>query len=109
MTLICESPTHHIGLLNLSLNHAVCYVATHHNIVFLNDSNSVHRILAILIQLLLGLLLGATLMILLSLDNVATKHLRILDFDLWVIENVVIIVDIFDDLNGLVLTFLLWL
>jgi len=111
MTLISESPTHHIGLLNLSLNHAVCNVATHNNIVFLNHSNTVHGVLAILIQLLLGLLLGATLvtMILLSLDNVTSKHLRILNFDLGVIENVVIIVDIFNDLDGLVLIFLLWL
>jgi len=111
MTLISESPTHHIGLLNLSLNHAVCNVATHNNIVFLNHSNTVHGVLAILIQLLLGLLLGATLvtMILLSLDNVTSKHLWILNFDLGVIENVVIIVDIFNDLDGLVLIFLLWL
>ena len=107
MTLISESPTHHIRLLNLALNHAVCNVATHDNIVFLNHSNAtVHGILPILIQLLLWLL-GATLMILLSLDNVTSKHLRILNFDLGVIENVVIIVDIFNDLDGLVLTFLL--
>ena len=111
MTLISESPTHHIGLLNLTLNHAVCDVATHNNIVFLNHSNSsstVHGVLAILIQLLLRLL-GVTLvtMILLSLDNVTAKHLRVLNFDLGVIENVVIIVDIFNDLDGLVLTFLL--
>lgn len=110
MTLVSESPTHHISLLNLTLNHAVCNVATHNNIVFLNHSNStVHGILAILIQLLLSLLLGARLvtMILLSLDNVASKHLGILYFDLGVIENVVIIVDIFNDLDGLVLAFLL--
>lgn len=112
MTLISESPAHHIGLLNLSLNHAVCNVTTHYNIVLLNHSNStsVHGILTILIQLLLRLL-GSSLvtMILLSLDNVTSKHLWILYFDLRVVENVVIIVDVFNNLNGLVLTFLLWL
>jgi len=48
-------------------------------------------------------------MILLSLDNVASKHLGILYFDLGVVEYVVIIVDIFNDLDGLVLAFLLGL
>ena len=113
MSLIVKSPTHHVSLLNLTLNHAVCDVATHYNVVFLDDCNTssaVHWILSILIQLLLRLL-RTTLMtvVLLCLNNVTSKHLRILYFNLRVVENVVIIVDVFDNLNGLVLRFLLWL
>ena len=47
--------------------------------------------------------------VLLSLDDAASKHLRILDFNLRVVEYVLIIVDFFDNLDGLVLRFLLWL
>ena len=113
MALIVKSPTHHICLLNLALDHAVGDIATHDNIVFLDDCNSsssVHGILTLLIQLLLRLLWAALMtVVLLSLDDVASKHLRILDFNLRVVENVVIIVDVFDNLDGLVLRFLLWL
>lgn len=59
MALIVKSPTHHICLLNLALDHAVGDIATHDNIVFLDDCNSsssVHGILTLLIQLLLRLL-----------------------------------------------------
>ena len=113
MSLVVKSPAHHVGLLNLTLNHAVSDVATHHNIIFLNHSNTssgIHGILSILIQLLLRLLRTALMtVVLLGLDNMASKHLRILNFNLRVVENVVIIVDVFDYLNGLVLRFLLWL
>ena len=47
---------------------------------------------------------GASLaVVLLGLDNVPTKHLRVFNFYLWIVENVVVIVDIFNDFNWLVL------
>jgi hypothetical protein len=48
-------------------------------------------------------------MILLSLNYVTTEHLWVLDLDLRVVENVIIIIDVLDDLDGLGSVPLLWL
>lgn len=38
----------------------------------------------------------------------ATCYLRVLDFDLRIIENVIVVVYVFDYFNGLLLAFLFW-
>ena len=48
-------------------------------------------------------------MILLRLNDVAAKHLRILDFNLRIVENIIIVIDILYNLNRLVSFFFLWL
>lgn len=49
-------------------------------------------------------------MILLSLNHLATKHLRILNFNLRVVENVIVVIYVFDNFNRLLLLALLfWL
>ena len=47
-------------------------------------------------------------MILLSLNYVTTKHLGILYFYLWIVENIIIVIDVLYYLNWLVSFFLLW-
>ena len=43
-----------------------------------------------------------------SVDHASTLHLGILNFNLRVVEDVIIVVDIFDNLNGLILALLFW-
>jgi hypothetical protein len=59
--------------------------------------------------LILLLLLTSSSMVLLSLDYVTTKHLWILDLNLRIVEDVVIIVDVFDYLYRLLIALFLWL
>ena len=47
-----------------------------------------------------------TLVVLLGLDNVATKHLRIFDFDLRIVEYIIIVVYVLYYFNWLILLFL---
>jgi hypothetical protein len=44
---------------------------------------------------------------LLGLDDVATLHLRVLDLYLGVVEDEIVVIDVLDDLDGLLLTVLL--
>lgn len=74
------------------------HVATHLNIVFLYDRNSIRA---------LELLPNSLPVILLGLNDVATKHLWVLDFDLRVVENIIIVVDVLYYFNRLVSFFLL--
>jgi len=55
------------------------------------------------------LLLTSSSMVLLCLDYVTTKHLWILDLNLRVVEDIVIIVDVFDYLDWLLIALFLWL
>jgi len=77
-------------------------LSVHDNIVFFYNSDSI----LIRISLLLAWHLGGSI-ILLGLDHVATLHLRILDFNLGIVENVVIVIDVLDDFDWLLLTLLL--
>ena len=52
-----------------------------------------------MVLVLLILLLLRACMVLLSLDNVAAEHLRILNLNLRIIKNIVVIVDVFDNFN----------
>ena len=82
VVLISEAPVHH------------ALVLAHNDIVLLDHSNALH-----------GILLAAPLGLVLLL----LVELRIFDFNLGVVENVIVIVDVLYDFNWLVLALLLWL
>lgn len=95
LSLISEPPTHH-------RLHSMGNISAHYNIVLLNHCDTT-------VCVLLILLLRPS-MVLLSLDNVATEHLWIFYFDLRVVENVVIVVYVFNYFNWLLTVALfLWL
>jgi len=75
-------------------------VSTDSNVIVFDDSDSV---------LATKLLIHALSMILLGLDDVASQQLRIFNLNLWIIENVVVVIDIFNDLYWLVTLLFLWL
>ena len=99
LTLVSKSPAHHVCLLRASLHAWV-----HHDIVLLDNSDSVLRIVALLSPC------HRSCVILLGLNHVSSKHLRVLDLNLRVVEDViVVIIDVLDDLYWLILTLLLGL
>jgi len=100
MTLICKTPSHHVcWLVWWSLtHHMMLHIASNRNIVFFNNCDTTWSN---------KLLLSHT-MILLSLNDVTTKHLGILYFYLWIVENIIIVIDVLYYLNWLVSFFLLW-
>lgn len=111
MSLICKATSHHIGLVrNLTVwHHTVSDISAHHNIVFLDDSDATDLVIvSIWIIFNTGLLSLRTTMILLSLNDMTTEHLRIFYFNLWIIEYVIVVVYVFDYLYGLLLTLFLW-
>ena len=79
-------------------------VAADDNVVVLDHSD-----IAVLIITHWSLTLAASTMVLLGRDHVTSEHLWILNLYLRVIENVIVVIDIFDDLDWLVLALLLWL
>lgn len=81
-------------------------VTVHYNIIFFYHSNSTYLII-ISFTLTLSNMLLWVLMVLLALHYMASKHLRVLNLNLWVIEYVIIVVDIFDNLDRLILTLFL--
>lgn len=100
MTLVCEAATHH-GLLRWTLaNHMMAHMSTH-SIVF-NDCDATRA-------LKMWWLTNALVVILLSLNNVATKHLGILYLNLRIVENIIIVVDVLYNFNRLVPFLFLWL
>lgn len=123
LSLVCKASSHHVCLLYLrpsKMHYIVEHVGVHYDVVFLNDSYSTYLMIVLLVlvihdnvaigMLLLLLLLLAlglvSIMILLSLYYVAAQHLRILNFDLRIIEDVVVVVNVFDDLDWLLLILL---
>jgi len=66
------------------------------------------RVLLCTLLLLLMLLLWRSSMVLLGLNNMASKDLRIFYFNLRIIKNVVIIIYIFNNLYWLILILFLW-
>jgi len=102
MALICKSSVHHISLRYLTTTQDMSWITIHYYIVFLYHCDSAYLIV-ITFTLARADMLLRMLMVLLALHYMASQHLRILNLDLWVIENVVIIVDIFDYLNWLIL------
>ena len=102
MTLVCETATHH-GLLRWPLaNHMMAHMSTHtHSIVF-DDCDATRA-------LKMWWLTNALVVILLSLNNVATEHLGILYLNLRIVENIIIVVDVLYNFNRLVPFLFLWL
>ena len=94
VTLICEATAHH-GLLRWTMaDHMMAHLSAHSHAIIFDNCNST---MALKLRLLTH-----TLMILLSLNNVATEHLRILYLNLRIVENIIIVVDVLYNFNGLV-------
>lgn len=89
------------------------HISSHHDIILFYYSYSIN-VLTILIIFLNYLVLCPLrnhlliIVILLSLYYITTKHLRILDLDLWIIENEIVIIYILYNLYRLVLVFFFW-
>ena len=89
------------------------HISSHHDIILFYYSYSIN-ILTILIIFLNYLVLCPLrnhlliIVILLSLYYITTKHLRILDLDLRIIENEIVIIYILYNLYRLVLFFFFW-
>ena len=80
--LVSKPPTHH--------RLAILLLLVHHNVVLFDDSDALGRVALFLMPS----------MVLLSLDNVASQHLRILYLDLGVVENVVVVIDVLYYFDG---------
>jgi len=88
-------------------------VSAHNYIVFFDDSDTTNLAIAIILVVLdaglVRVLLLRSSMILLSLDYMASKHLRIFNLNLWIVKNIIVVIYIFDYFYWLLLIFLLWL
>lgn len=93
LILVCQSSHHHVSLLR---------TWTHDYVIFLDYSNS-----TVLTTFALGLLLARSSVVLLGVHHTASHHLRILDLDRRIVENVVVVVNVLDNLDWLLLVFLL--
>jgi len=82
------------------------YVSVHHNVVFFDDCDPTYLVVVVAVLLVLHLALG--LVVGLGLNDVASEHLRILNLDLRVVEDVVIVVDVFYYLDRLLAAALLF-
>ena len=91
--LISKPSPHHL---------AVILLLVHHDVILLDHSN------ALWVLEVRWLLLLAS-MILLGLNDVTPKHLRILYLDLRVVEDVIVVVYVLYDFDRLLLALLLWL
>jgi hypothetical protein len=100
LVLISQSSDHHISLLRSMVD----VLSIHYYVVLLHNGDSI----LIGVSLLLARHLGGSI-VLLSLNDVTSLHLRILDFNLRVVEDVVVVIYILDDFDGLLLTLFLWL
>ena len=78
----------------------VLHIASNCDVIFLDDCDS---------ALASKSLAHRPLVVLLCLNDVATEHLRILYLNLWIVENIIIVVDVLYNLNWLVPLLFLWL
>ena len=108
MTLVGKSSIHHIGLGHLSTTEHMPRVTIHYYIIFLDNSDATYLIIISLLLVLCYVLLWMT-MELLALKYMSTQHLWILNFNLRVVEDVVVIIDVLDYFYWLVLALLFWL
>ena len=84
--------------------HTLSDITVHDDVVLFNDGDPTDLIV-VAVFLILILLRDAVL--LLSLGYVPTEHLRILYFDLRVIEDIIVVVNVFYYFNWLLLTLFL--
>ncbi len=96
--MVCQSAPHH-------WLHTLSDITVHDDVVLFDDGVPTDLIV-VGIFLILHLLRPT--MILLTLGDVPTEHLRILYFDLRIIEDIIIVVNVFDNFNWLLLILLLW-
>ena len=82
-------------------------ITVHDNVVLFDDGDPTNLIVVVLLILILHRL-RAALILLLTLGDVPTEHLRILYFNLRVIENIIVVVYVFDDFYWLLLILFLW-
>ena len=105
VSLVVKPSVHHIGLRNLPITQDMIWIIIHYNIIFLDNSNATDLIVISFSLVLSNMLLWMS-MELLTLYNMTSQHLRILYFNLRVIEYVVIVVYVLYYLNGLILILL---
>ena len=84
----------------------MCLATVHNNVILLNYCDTTDLIIISLFLVLIHMLLWMTVE-LLALNYMASKHLRILNLNLRVIEYIIIVIDVLDNLNWLILTLLL--
>lgn len=104
MPLVSKAATHHVSwwMRRLLSNQMMWHVTTNSNIVFFYHCDStLARVVAPFAH--------ALVVVLLSLNYVTTKHLRVLYLDLWIVENIIIVVDVLYYFNWLVPLLFLWL
>lgn len=110
MTLISQSPAHHVsglsmGVTHLPSHHPMGDISIHNNIIFLDYGDSIEGIL--IIWVFIHPLVLSISMIMLSLNHVTAKHLWILNFNLRVVENIIIIIYILNYFYWLILVLFL--
>ena len=100
MILICESSSHHVSWLVLALTHHMMgHVVSNSDVVLFDHCDS-----SLSTEMLLAHRLS---MVLLRLNDVTSQHLRILDLNLRIIENIIIVVYVLYNFNWLI-SFLLF-
>ena len=99
VTLVRQPSAHHVRrLLRRSLNHVMRNVASNGNCVFLNDCDTASSREMTFI--------AHALVVLLRLDDVAAEHLWVFNFNLRIVENIIIVVYVLYYFNWLVLLLL---
>ncbi len=101
LPLISKPSSHHIGGLRSSSSYIL---SVHYNVIFLDDSGPAYLMIFWTTASLL-----CPSMVLLSLNDMTAKHLWILNFNLRIVKDVIVVINILDYFNWLLLTFLLWL
>lgn len=111
LTLISKSSAHHICLVRYValIHHAVSNVSTHNDIVLFYYSDTANLVVACIWIIFYWLrILTTTCMVLLGLHNVASEHLGIFDFNLWVVEDIIVVIYVLYDFDRLLLALFLW-
>ena len=91
------------------IHHTVGNISTHNDIVLFYYSDTANLVVAcIWIIFYLLRVLTTTCMVLLSLHDVPSKHLWIFDFDLRVVEDIIVVIYVLYDFDRLLLVLFLW-
>ena len=109
MTLVSQTATHHVRLRHLTPTKNMLIVGTHNDVVFFDNSYATYLIVIVVAFDLILVQLLRMPVVLLALHDVPTEHLWVLDFNLGIIEDVVIIVDVLYYLDWLLVILILFL
>jgi hypothetical protein len=96
--LVSQSAPHH-------WLHTLSDITVHDDVVLFDDGDPTDLII-VAVFLILHLLRAA--MVLLALSDMPTKHLRILNFNLRVVKDIIVVVYVFNNFNWLLLILFLW-